>query len=67
MPATTSTASGYWLASIKRQGTVAFGPSPYSVFRNVKDFGAKGKPQSPLICCESGQGYVTDLPNMRRR
>ena len=38
------TSSSYWLASIKRQGTVPFGnTSSYSIFRNVKDFGAKGK------------------------
>ena len=42
------TSSSYWLASIKRQGTVPFGnTSSYSIFRNVKDFGAKGK--SPLL------------------
>jgi hypothetical protein len=37
-------ASGYWLASIQRQGTVPFGGSSgYQVFRNVKDFGAAGE------------------------
>lgn len=35
-------ASGYWLASIQRQGTVPFGASGYQIFRNVKDFGAVG-------------------------
>jgi len=35
--------SSYWLSSIQRQGTVAFGSSSnYQVYRNVKDFGAKG-------------------------
>ncbi|KAK4945368.1 hypothetical protein LTR66_014403, partial [Elasticomyces elasticus] len=35
--------STYWVADIKRQGTVAFGgDSNYKVFRNVKDFGAAG-------------------------
>ncbi|KAJ5054763.1 uncharacterized protein L3040_001027 [Drepanopeziza brunnea f. sp. 'multigermtubi'] len=34
--------SSYWLASIARQGTVAYGDSAFKVFRNVKDFGAKG-------------------------
>ncbi|KAK3082229.1 hypothetical protein LTS18_010646 [Coniosporium uncinatum] len=34
--------SGYWLANIKRQGTVAYGDSGFKVFRNVKDYGAKG-------------------------
>lgn len=34
----------YWLETIHHQGTSAFNPSPssYEVFRNVKDFGAKG-------------------------
>ncbi|KAL1862888.1 hypothetical protein VTK73DRAFT_6581 [Phialemonium thermophilum] len=35
-------AGGYWVGSIQRQGTVAFGPANYQIFRNVKDFGAKG-------------------------
>lgn len=35
--------SGYWVANINRQGRVAFGnDTSYNVFRNVKDFGAKG-------------------------
>ncbi|KAK7693686.1 hypothetical protein QCA50_003257 [Cerrena zonata] len=34
----------FWLETIKHQGTAAFNPNPgsYQVFRNVKDFGAKG-------------------------
>ncbi|PKX93882.1 exo-beta-1,3-glucanase Exg0 [Aspergillus novofumigatus IBT 16806] len=37
------TASSFWVANIKRQGAVAFGQSSgYQVYRNVKDFGAKG-------------------------
>ncbi|KAJ3811027.1 exo-beta-1,3-glucanase [Lentinula aff. lateritia] len=34
----------YWMQNIKHQGTAAFNPNPssYQVFRNVKDFGAKG-------------------------
>lgn len=34
----------YWLEDIKHQGISAFhsNPSSYEVFRNVKDFGAKG-------------------------
>ena len=34
----------YWLENIKHQGIAPFNPSPgtYQVFRNVKDFGAKG-------------------------
>ncbi|KAJ3560072.1 hypothetical protein NP233_g11075 [Leucocoprinus birnbaumii] len=34
----------FWLERIKHQGTAAFNPNPsgYQVFRNVKDFGARG-------------------------
>ncbi|KAJ7579936.1 exo-beta-1,3-glucanase [Mycena floridula] len=34
----------YWFQTIKHQGTAAFhaAPSSYQVYRNVKDFGAKG-------------------------
>ncbi|PPQ77526.1 hypothetical protein CVT25_011323 [Psilocybe cyanescens] len=46
-PLTAGTASSsdpFWMQSIKHQGTSAFNPNPsgYQVFRNVKDFGAKG-------------------------
>ncbi|KAI8949610.1 glycoside hydrolase family 55 protein [Xylaria longipes] len=35
--------SQYWFSSIKRQGVAAFATEPnYKVFRNVKDYGAKG-------------------------
>lgn len=36
--------ASYWLADIKHQGIAAFNqdPSGYKVFRNVKDYGAKG-------------------------
>ncbi|RKK07475.1 Glucan 1,3-beta-glucosidase [Fusarium oxysporum f. sp. cepae] len=35
--------SSWWLATIERQGKVAYGGSAdYKVFRNVKDYGAKG-------------------------
>ena len=36
--------SSYWVSSIKRQGTVPFSSdsSSFTVFRNVKDYGAKG-------------------------
>ena len=33
----------YWLESISHQGISPLGPSGYTVFRNVKDFGAKGE------------------------
>jgi hypothetical protein len=40
-----SVSTPYWLEQIKHQGVAAFNPSPgtYQVFRNVKDFGAKGE------------------------
>ncbi|KAI0647237.1 exo-beta-1,3-glucanase [Trametes meyenii] len=43
-PGTAAPADPFWLESIKHQGLAAFNanPSSYQVFRNVKDFGAKG-------------------------
>lgn len=46
-PLTSGTAAAsdpFWLQSIKHQGTAAYNANPgsYQVFRNVKDFGAKG-------------------------
>lgn len=39
--------SSYWLANINRQGIVAYGTdSGYKVYRNVKDYGAKGEKKS---------------------
>jgi len=38
-----SVASNYWVANVKRQGTVPFAKSTdYKVFRNVMDYGATG-------------------------
>lgn len=39
----------YWVKDVAHQGLAAFNsnPSAYQVFRNVKDFGAVGKPSSP--------------------
>lgn len=38
----------YWLEDIKHQGVAAFNADPgdYQVFRNVRDFGAKGRASS---------------------
>lgn len=36
-------ASPYWYEQISHQGKSAWGPAGYSVYRNVKDYGAKGK------------------------
>lgn len=41
--ATPEASDGYWLASIPRNGKVAYGDSSTQIYRNVKDFGAKGK------------------------
>jgi hypothetical protein len=40
--------SSFWVADIKRQGAPAFGPKDYQIFRNVKDYGAKGKKTHPF-------------------
>jgi glucan 1,3-beta-glucosidase len=42
--AATPSATPYWLESIAHQGISAFNSAPasYQVFRNVKNFGAKG-------------------------
>lgn len=44
MPQPPTDKCSYWLENIKHQGIAAFNadPSGYQVFRNVKDFGAKG-------------------------
>ncbi|RMD40183.1 hypothetical protein DV735_g4966, partial [Chaetothyriales sp. CBS 134920] len=42
-PRQADTFSDYWLANIKRQGSVAYGnDASYQVYRNVKDYGAVG-------------------------
>ena len=35
-------ATSYWLPQIQKQGAPAFGKPGYQVYRNVKDFGARG-------------------------
>ena len=37
--------ASYWLAEVQKQGIAAFNKNPqgYKVFRNVKDYGAKGE------------------------
>ena len=41
--ATPTNVAPYWLEEIKHQGISAFNPdTSYQVFRNVKDYGAKG-------------------------
>ena len=45
------TCTSYWLEGIAHQGVSAFNanPSTYQVFRNVKDFGAKGVTRWPYL------------------
>ena len=44
-PNAAAASSNYWLANIQRQGVVAFGAPGFQIYRNVMDFGAKGKPK----------------------
>jgi glucan 1,3-beta-glucosidase len=41
-PSVEKRASTYWYENIAHQGVAPFAPSGYTVYRNVKDFGAKG-------------------------
>lgn len=41
--------AAYWMEQVKHQGIAPFNPDKgYQVFRNVKDFGAKGDGGRPL-------------------
>ena len=42
LAATATGSSNYWYENIEHQGISAFGPSGYTVYRNVKDYGATG-------------------------
>ncbi|EPE10802.1 glycoside hydrolase family 55 protein [Ophiostoma piceae UAMH 11346] len=42
LPRDANTSSGYWVETIARNGAPAFGDASYQIYRNVKDFGAKG-------------------------
>lgn len=69
-PAAVAVAVPYWLEQIKHQGISAFNPSPgsYQVFRNVKDFGAKG---TVFTCSETSpnarQGMASPMILLRFR
>jgi len=43
-PTETPSCAPYWMENIRHQGLASFNPDPgsYRVFRNVKDFGARG-------------------------
>lgn len=69
--AVSTAASGYWVGSIQRQGTVAFGNNTsYQVFRDVKAFGAKGvfqrapSLQRLLILLQVMVSPTTQLPSI---
>jgi hypothetical protein len=65
-PADTAATSSYWLSSIARQGTVAFGNSGFQVFRNVKDYGAVGDGVYPntifVVITNPKQDLMMTLP-----
>jgi glucan 1,3-beta-glucosidase len=43
-----ASSSSYWVSTIPRQGTVAYGnDTNYQIFRNVMSFGAKGTASLP--------------------
>src|SRR2546423_13431199 len=43
IPSPTASACCYWMEEIQHQGIAAFNPNAsYQVFRNVKDYGARG-------------------------
>lgn len=53
-----SASDPFWLQSITKRGTSAFNsnPSAYKVFRNVKDYGAKG----------DGKAFLFEFFHLRR-
>jgi len=42
-------ASGYWLDQMQHQGIAAYNSPSYKVYRNVKDYGAKGMIQRMCV------------------
>lgn len=43
---------GFWMENIERRGSSPWGDDPnYKIFRNVKDYGAKG--DGSTVCIES--------------
>jgi glucan 1,3-beta-glucosidase len=65
-PTGTPDCAPYWLEDIKHQGLASFNPDPdsYQVFRNVKDFGAKGKQW--FLCCFQAGSADSKFRNRRR-
>jgi glucan 1,3-beta-glucosidase len=51
--ASTKRASTYWYENIAHEGISAFGPSGYTVYRNVMDYGATGNMTYHLRCWQN--------------
>lgn len=47
----TKRASTYWYENIAHEGISAFGPSGYTVYRNVMDYGATGNTSYLILYC----------------
>lgn len=64
--------AAYWMESIPHQGLAPYAGSGYSVFRNVKDYGARGRSRPERSCLvEDADGKIqvtvlrtTQLPSM---
>lgn len=64
--------AAYWMESIPHQGLAPYAGSGYTVFRNVKDYGAKGRLKRGRFCvAEDADGedqvtalQTTQLPSM---
>jgi glucan 1,3-beta-glucosidase len=54
-------ADGYWLNDLSGKGIAPFNPNPaaYKVFRNVKDYGARG------MSCDTKVPCLTDYMSRR--
>ena len=64
----TNVTAPFWLEEIKHQGRVAFGDdSTYKVFRNVRDFGAKGQSTFLIaIVCLTEYSQGMELPTTQK-
>lgn len=54
-------ANPYWMEAIPHQGVAAFGASGYKVYRNVKDYGAKGLSSSHFPLLRWRGRVITDI------
>lgn len=64
--------AAYWMESIPHQGLAPYAGNGYTVFRNVKDYGAKGRLKRVRFCVDDDADSVdqvtasqtTQLPSM---